>query len=141
MLSTMLSTLLDLKYEINLCNKRISSLENRQMPQNVSEIRQEDRSLGIAEWDGDTLSVEAGNNLDGSDPVQTGLSGLQPLDVASQLQKSATQPLDWAFQPPNLANQPVMLVTTAQAEACQEPQDKIIGTSPGLYDPEITDTS
>ena len=40
-----------------------------------------------------------------------------------------------------MANQPVTPVTTAQAEACQEPQDKIIGTSPGLYDPEITDTS
>ena len=92
MLSTILSTLQDLKYEINSCNKRISSLENRQTPQNVSEIRQEDRILGIAERDGDTLSVEAGNDLDGSDPVQTGSSGLQPLDVASQLQKSATQP-------------------------------------------------
>ena len=46
-----------------------------------------------------------------------------------------------ALQTPNLANQPVTPVTTAQAEACQEPQGKIIGTSSGLYDPEITDTS
>ena len=65
--STILGTLQDLKYEINSCNKRISSLENRQTPQNVSEDLQEDRSLGIAERDGDTLSVEAGNDLDGSD--------------------------------------------------------------------------
>ena len=141
MLSTILSTLQDLKYEINSCNKRISSLENRQTPQNVSEIRQEDRILGIAERDGDTLSVEAGNDLDGSDPVQTGSSGLQPLDVASQLQKSATQPTSLAFQPSKLANQPVTPVTTGQAEACQEPQDKIVNTSSGLYDPEIADTS
>ena len=63
MLSTILSALQDLKYEIKSCNKRISSLENRQTPQNVSEIHQEDRSLGIAERDGDTLSVEAGNDL------------------------------------------------------------------------------
>ena len=60
MLSTILSTLQDLECEINSCDKRISSLENRQTPQNVSEIRQEDRILGIAERDGDTLSVEAG---------------------------------------------------------------------------------
>ena len=126
--STILSTLQDLKYEINSCNKRISSLENSQTPQNVSEIRQE--NLGITERDGDTLSLEAGNDLNGSDPVQTGSSGLQPLDVASQLQKSATQPTisaiqppisaiqppNLAFQPPNLANQPVTPVTTAQAE-------------------------
>ena len=91
MLSTIFCTLQDLKYEINSCYKRISSLENRQTPQNVSEILQEDRSLGIAERDGDTLSVEVRNDLDGSDPVQTGSSGLQPLDVASQLQRSATQ--------------------------------------------------
>ena len=140
MLSTILSTLQDLKYEINSSNKRISSLENRQMPQNISEIRQEDGSLGIAERDGDMLSVEAGNDLNGSDPVQTGSSRLHPLDVASQLQKSATQPTISAFQPPNLGNQPVTPVTTARAEACQEPQDKIISTSSGLYDPEITDT-
>ena len=124
MLSTILSALQDLKYEINSCNKRISSLENHQTPQNVSEIHQEDRSLVIAERDGDTLSVEPGNDLDGSDPVQTVSSGLQPLDVASQLQKPATQPTisaiqppNLAFQPPNLANQPVTPVTTAQAEA------------------------
>ena len=107
--STILSTLQDLKSEINSCNKRISSLENRQTPQNVSEIRQEDRSLGIAERDGDTLSVEAGNNLDGSDPVQTGSSGLQPLDVASQLQKSATQPTISSIQPPISAIQLISL--------------------------------
>ena len=53
----------------------------------------------------------------------------------------AFQPPNLAFQPPNLANKPVTPVTTAQAEACQEPQDKIVGTSSGLYDPEITDTS
>ena len=40
-----------------------------------------------------------------------------------------------------MANQPVTPVTTAQAEACQEPQDKIVSTSSGLYDPEIADTS
>ena len=79
MLSTILSTLQDLKYEINSCNKRISG-------------------LGITERDGDTLSVEAGNDLDGSDPVQTGSSGLQPLDVAFQLQKSATKPTISAIQ-------------------------------------------
>ena len=101
MLSTILSTLQDLKYEINSCNKRISSLENRQTPQNVSEIRQEDRILRIAERDGDTLSVEAGNDLDGSDPVQTGSSGLQPLDVASQLQKSAYSANNFGYSATN----------------------------------------
>ena len=65
----------------------------------------------------------------------------QPTISAIQPPISAIQPPNLALQTPNLVNQPVTPVPTAQAEACQEPQGKIIGTSSGLYYPEITDTS
>ena len=62
-LSTILSTLKDLKSDIN---SRIANLENNYTPNGDSESLKEDQDLETLERERDTISVLAGNDFDRS---------------------------------------------------------------------------
>ena len=65
-LSTILSTLKDLKSDINSCTTRIANLENNYTPNGDSESLKEDQDLETLERERDTISVLAGNDFDRS---------------------------------------------------------------------------
>ena len=145
-LSTILSTLKDLKSDINSCTTRIANLENNYTPNGDLESLQEDRDLETLERERDTISVLAGNDFDRSNWDQQDdlallppVLAIQPPNPAIQPPNSAIQPPNPAIQPTNSACQPSTSTLNVQAEACQH--DAIRNMPSRLYDPEIAATS
>ncbi|CAB4044571.1 Hypothetical predicted protein [Paramuricea clavata] len=110
-LSTILSTLKDLKSDISSCTTTIANLENNYTSNGDSGSLQEDQDLETLERESDTISVLAGNDFDRSNWDQQD-------DLALQPPVSAIQPSNPTIQPPNPATQPPNPAIKRSNSAC-----------------------
>ena len=151
-LCTILSTLKDLKSDINSCTTRIVNLEDQFSVSGASDSLNVEHDVENIEQESDSISVLAGNDFDRPDllhqedlalqpPVlanQPTITAIQPPNSAIQPPNSAIQPPNSAIQPPNAACQPSSSTSNAQTEVCSLEHDSSRPITSGLYDPETS---